>query len=113
MKQWKLYLDDLRSPEKDGFMIARTVAEAQEFINRWGMPEFISFDHDLGIDDMGNLLPDGYDFAKWLVKMDMDREITLPKNFEFEVHSKNPVGAENIRHYLDSYMRLKAKKLSF
>ena len=107
-KQWKLYLDDIRLPQKDGFVIARTVAEAQELIIRWGMPEFISFDHDLGVDDMGNLLPDGYDFAKWLVAMEMNGEIMMPKNFTFEVHSQNPVGAANILHYLDGYMRSKA-----
>lgn len=106
-KPWKLFLDDIRFPPKDGFIVARTVDEAQRLIEQYGMPEYISFDHDLGVDEMGNLIPDGYDFAKWLVAMDMDGEITLPKNFTFEVHSKNPVGAENIRYYLDGYIRSK------
>ena len=37
------------------------------FVKNNGIPNFISFDHDLGSDNMGNILKDGYDFAKWLV----------------------------------------------
>lgn len=104
---WKLYLDDIRIPKDSTYKIARTVEEAQQLIETYGVPEHISFDHDLGVDDMDNLLPNGYDFAKWLVEMDMDGMITLPKKFTFEVHSQNPVGAENIRRYLSNYLQLK------
>lgn len=104
---WKLYLDDIRHPADSTYIVARTVEEAQLLIEQYGMPIHISFDHDLGVDDTGNLIPDGYDFTKWLVEMDMKGAITLPKNFTFEVHSKNPVGAENIRVYLNNYLRFK------
>lgn len=104
---WKLFLDDLRFPENDEFCIARTVAKAQEMIMRSGMPNFISFDHDLGIDEAGELLPTGYDFVKWLVEMDMNGMIKIPSDFSFEVHSKNPVGAKNIRLYIRNYLETK------
>lgn len=87
--KWKLYIDDLRTPVDATFIIARTVADAQELIRTCGVPVFISFDHDLGIDDKGNLLSTGYDFAKWLVDMDMEGIITLSESFDFKVHSQN------------------------
>lgn len=103
---WKLYLDDIRFPDDSTYIIARTVEEAQQLIQKYGVPDFISFDHDLGVDDAGNLLPSGYDFAKWLVEMDMDGELELPEEFDFRVHSMNPVGAENIRAYLGNYLAI-------
>lgn len=107
---WKLYLDDIRHPADTNYVVARTVEQAQQLIEQYGMPEHISFDHDLGVDEMGNIIPSGYDFAKWLVEMDMNGEITLPTNFTFEVHSQNPVGAENIRAYLSSYLFQRGEK---
>lgn len=105
--QWKLYLDDIRNIDDPTYIVARTVEEAQHLVEKYGVPEHISFDHDLGVDDMGNLLPTGYDFAKWLVEMDMDGDIELSCNFTFMIHSQNPVGAENIRVYLSNYLALK------
>jgi len=104
---WKLYLDDLRTPSDSTFVIARNMADAQKLIMTDGVPTFISFDHDLGMDEHGILLPTGYDFAKWLVEMDMDGVIRLGENFDFTVHSQNPVGAENIRAYLSNYLNTK------
>jgi len=100
---WKLYLDDLRTPVDATFVIVRTVNDAQKLIHLLGVPTFISFDHDLGMDDEGKLLPSGYDFAKWLVEMDMEGKLVFPENFGFIVHSQNPVGAKNIREHLRNY----------
>jgi hypothetical protein len=108
--RWKLYLDDLRTPPDESFIVARTMEEAQKLIETSGMPIFISFDHDLGTDDQGNLLPTGYDFVKWLVEMDMDEIIMIPAGFTFDVHSQNPVGARNIQSYLSAYMAQKRGK---
>lgn len=105
--KWKLYIDDLRTPVDATFIIARTVVDAQNLIGTCGVPIFISFDHDLGIDDNGNLLPTGYDFVKWLVEMDMEGVIILPDSFDFKVHSQNPVGAKNIREYLQNYLEFR------
>ncbi|WP_041666790.1 cyclic-phosphate processing receiver domain-containing protein [Sulfuricurvum kujiense] len=105
--EWKLYLDDIRTPKDPTFVISRTVKDAQNLILTCGVPMFISFDHDLGMDNTLKVHPSGYDFAKWLVEMDMDGIISIPKNFTFIVHSANPVGAENIRIYLHTYMEFK------
>lgn len=104
---WKLYLDDIRTPRDPTYVISRTVNDAQNLVLTCGVPGYISFDHDLGTDDEGNLLPTGYDFAKWLVEMDMDGIITIPRNFLFAVHSANPVGAKNIQVYLYNYLTSK------
>jgi hypothetical protein len=95
---YKLFLDDVREPYEADFVIARSFDDALKIIEEKGFPYFISFDHDLGED-----IPTGFDFAKWLVEQDMDFNV-LPANFSFNVHSANPVGAENIKGYLSSYL---------
>lgn len=73
-----------------------------------GLPKFISFDHDLGMEhyrdgDRGMYDYEsytektGYDCAKWLVGYCMDHKLPLP---EIAVHSMNNVGASNILAYL-------------
>jgi hypothetical protein len=47
---WKLYLDDIRTPKDPTFVISRTVDDAQKLVLSCGVPSFISFDHDLGMD---------------------------------------------------------------
>lgn len=105
--KWKLYLDDIRTPKDPTFVISRTVKDAQNLVLTCGVPMFISFDHDLGMDNERNVLPSGYDFTKWLVEMDMDGIISIPKEFMFTVHSANPIGSENIRVYLCNYLAFK------
>ncbi|MDQ1243753.1 MAG: hypothetical protein QG565_93 [Campylobacterota bacterium] len=104
---WKLYLDDIRTPEDYCHIVSRSVEDAQKLVLICGSAEFISFDHDLGVDGDGNLLPTGCDFAKWLVEMDMDGIITIPMDFSFEVHSANSVEAKNIKEHLNSYLQFR------
>jgi hypothetical protein len=101
----KLYLDDLRELPDNSFILVRSYEEAINYVKDNGIPSFISFDHDLGIDEDGKLLPTGYDFAKYLVEMDMDDIYKFPKNFSFHVHSANPVGKVNIETYLNNYLK--------
>ena len=42
----KLYLDDIRSPSSDDFIVVRSFEEAVAFVKENGMPDMISFDHD-------------------------------------------------------------------
>ncbi|MEA2017393.1 MAG: cyclic-phosphate processing receiver domain-containing protein [Campylobacterota bacterium] len=105
----KLYLDDIRSPKSDGYTIVRSFEDAVKFIEDNNIPEYISFDHDLGIDKNGGLLPTGYDFAKWLIEMDLDNIYQFPNNFEYNVHSANPIGKHNIETILDNYLNFKIK----
>lgn len=66
------------------------------------VPSFISFDHDLGDGEST-----GYDIAKWIVEMNMDGVVKIPKDFSFYVHSKNPIGKKNIESYLNNYLEFK------
>lgn len=128
MTTWELFLDDYRHPNQvfrdkralDGQMrIARSSQEAKTMLESYGCPTFISFDHDLA-DDHYVGMPEynanskeetGYDFAKWLVWKDLETlGKFIPKEFAFNVHSMNPVGAANIREYLNSYFEYKAGK---
>ena len=101
----KMYLDDIRTPVEEFNFVVRSYDEAVAIIKRHGVPNFISFDHDLGVDEDGILLKSGFDFTKWLVENDLDGVYKLPKDFRFKVHSQNPVGKENIISLLDSYLK--------
>ena len=119
MKKY-LFLDDIRDPADVTWMnigtgkeyhnsrgapwnIVRSYDEAVTWVFRNGFPNVISFDHDLGLEKSG------HDFAKWLVEYDMETN-AMPDNFTFTVHSKNPVGVENIHGLLDNYIRVKRDK---
>jgi len=103
----KLFLDDIRTIEmvydksmKSEFDIVRTYEEFVNYIETKGLPEFISFDNDLGLGDDGKVAPDGLAAAKWLVyesKLDL-------MDLEFKVHSANPVASEQIRGLLTNYI---------
>ena len=101
----KLYLDDVRDLPDESFLLARSYEEAVLFVKENGIPPFISFDHDLGVDENEKLLPTGFDFTKWLVEMDMDNIYKFPENFSVNVHSANPVGKANIEGYLNNYLK--------
>ncbi len=82
------------------FDIVRNYNEFVAYITKNGLPEFISFDNDLGLDENGILAPDGYAAAKWLVyESDLDL-----RDFKFKVHSANPVAAEQIKGLLNNYI---------
>ena len=103
----KLYLDDIRTPKDSSFIVVRSYDEAVLHVRDRGMPDYISFDHDLGVDEHGELLQSGFDFTKWLIEADMDGLINIPKSFEFNVHSANPEGVKNIEGLLKHYLRQK------
>lgn len=109
---YRLFIDDERNPidvkwgswqdqelyRDSDWLIARDWNEVLELVVSLGFPQIISFDHDLG-DNTRN----GYEIAKKLCEMVMDGA-ELPQEFEYRVHSKNPVGAENIRSYMDNFL---------
>ena len=92
-----LYQDDLRSTPEN-FERVYDYDEFVNFINKNGVPEFISFDHDLGEGKTG------FDCAKFLVEFCLDNGVS---DINFQVHSQNPVGKENIEKLLDNFNRLK------
>lgn len=102
-----IFLDDTRDPadvygeddERD-WIVVRTPFEFKEVLRNNDLETqdlFISFDHDLGDDEDGKLLETGMDCAKWLVKKNI-----VPD--EYNVHSANIVGAENIRSYIQNWI---------
>ena len=114
----KLYLDDIRTPVDDSWVVVRSYDELVFHIrlHTLGSYEVISLDHDLGEDIAKEkvasgiskrqaraekkLSKTGYDAAKWLVIESMTSKIPLPQIY---CHSANPVGAENIIKYINNY----------
>ncbi len=82
------------------FNLVRNYEDFKSVILRKGLPSFISFDNDLGVDKEGNLLPDGYACAKWLV---YESGLDLV-NLNFSVHSANPVASIQIKSLLSNYI---------
>lgn len=113
-----LFLDDMRNPkeiyerdveydiEKD-YEIVRSYTDFVEYIKNFGIPEFISFDHDLGWDYRCGLKT-GFDCAKWLVDYCLDHNLGMC--FEYYVHSANPVGKRNIEKLFECYEKYLAEE---
>lgn len=100
----KLFIDDIRQPPDNTYAVVRSYNDAIAYMESMGCPEYISFDHDLGDDDQGT----GYDVAKWMVDKDLDANGQfIPDDFEYNVHSANPVGARNITGLLDNYLAVR------
>ena len=102
-----LFLDDLRKVEDvidsinfDCILTLRSYKEAVTYMEMFGCPNIIYFDHDLGKEKTG------YDLAKWIVNKDLDEDF-IPEDFEFHVHSANPIGRENIEKLLGMYLKHK------
>lgn len=122
-----LFLDDIRElkdvtwmPIPEGeWAIVRDYQAFVRMIERKGMPAFISFDHDLGLEHMhdyltvghltGKLAYDKYkektgmDCAKWLVNYCLDKSLKLP---DYQVHSMNHVGKANIISLLENFKKV-------
>ncbi|WP_046744862.1 cyclic-phosphate processing receiver domain-containing protein [Kordia zhangzhouensis] len=104
---YNLFLDDIRVPEmvyknpdNFDFVVVRTYEKFISYIQENGLPNYISFDNDLGLNAKGELAEDGYAAAKWLV---YHSGIDL-RNLEFYVHSANPVAAKQIEGLLTNYI---------
>ena len=83
----KLYLDDMRYAPDDTWCIVRNFKQFCDFIKEYGVPDTISFDHDLGNAD--DLERTGYDCADWLMAHYQEPKHVI-------VHSFNPAGARRI-----------------
>ena len=101
-----LFIDDERFPPNDGntWAVVRSSAEAIAWVKHHGMPDVISFDHDLGGDDTS------IKFLTWWIDDIFEQ---LENNVKYRdvrrpettiIHSQNPVGAANIQAYIESIM---------
>ena len=116
----RLYLDDVRTPVAEDWLIARNYDEfvAQIKLNGLGNFEVISLDHDLGESAMveyytnvknnyelnyDNIMEKtGMDCCKFLVAESMNKNIPLPQIY---VHSANPIGSANMMGYINNYFK--------
>jgi hypothetical protein len=114
----KLYLDDIRTPKTEGWDIVRSYEDFVAYILLNGVPDEVSFDHDLSREHINYFFNNGghenppnpqetefnektgYDAAKWLCNYCLKNELPIPK---WNVHSANPVGKENISFLLKNY----------
>lgn len=126
MKKKFLYLDDVRVPKDDHWILVKDYDEFIAKVNEFGLDGFytISLDHDLGMGAMREWYravewdgdneinydniqeKTGMDCAKFLVNLSMDTGIDLPLIL---VHSANNVGAENIISYINNYLKSQGK----
>lgn len=123
-----LFLDDERMPKKASinqvpletvtgignvqWTIARNFDAFVALIQGKGVPEVVTFDHDLGEEHVKELVEKGifadytrfkntgYSCAEYLCHYCLEKEIPFPKWY---VHSFNPVGAENIRALINNF----------
>jgi hypothetical protein len=101
---YKMFIDDLRDPVTNDWIITRSSADALEYMHNHGCPLEISFDHDLGGDDTAMRV------VKEMADMDMDTPGFIPEDFTFSVHSANPVGARNLRGFLECYLSQRSRE---
>jgi hypothetical protein len=115
MEAWGLFLDDERQPISAGSFfssptpvvvrVARSVDEAIELLGANGVPSRISFDHDLGPSQ-----PTAMAFMRYIIDAHLDKKLDLSAIEKVQVHSANPVGAENLIYLWNSFAQ--AEKLS-
>lgn len=134
-----VWLDDYRDPfideegkvpphyEKEDIIWVKDYDEFVNYIEKNGLPEAISFDHDLAQE---HYVPKeywhdynaskkyqefkeptyhektGYNCADWLCKYCMNNNLKIPRYF---VHSANPVGSSNIRGIMEFYIKEQEK----
>lgn len=114
----KLYLDDIRTPKTEGWDIVRNYEDFVTWITKNGLPDEVSFDHDLGREHTMYFFNNGgwenppnpqetefdkktgYDAAKWLCDYCWTNGLPIPP---WNVHSANPVGRDNITSLLKSF----------
>ena len=111
----KLYLDDVRNPKSKGWTVVRNYEEFVNHISEYGLPDEVSFDHDLAevhYDPatwrQGFVYHEktGYDCAKWLCDYCWTNGLPVPT---WNVHSANPVGRDNIVQLMKNF----EKKLNY
>lgn len=129
--KYYLFLDDERIPQKVtwvalpsvDWVIAKNYAQFVELIERNGLPQSVSFDHDLADEHYieyttahdpksptkGTIQYDkftektGYDCAKWLAQYCVDKNLPIP---QYYIHTMNPIGGMNIYSILESAKRV-------
>lgn len=119
-----LYLDDEKTPIEilDGYSnwnIVRNYEEFVDYIKRNGVPDYISFDHDLALEHYLDYSTNcciinydefeektGFDCAKWLVEFANEHQLDIKS---IGVHSFNSIGNDNILQVINNYKAYKGQ----
>jgi hypothetical protein len=119
-KKVRIYLDDVRIPTQDEWLVAKNYEEFVKLIETYKLEniELISLDHDLGDSAMveyynnvkDNYTLDynnieektGFDCCKFLVNYSLDNDTPLPLVY---IHSANPIGSSNMMGYINNYLK--------
>lgn len=120
-----LYLDDVRTPSEtlpnsEPWYVVRNYDQFVDWINKNGVPDLISFDHDLApehtndyaiqVAHQGYQHPTyedykektGVDCAKYVIDYCQANKVKLNRCV---VHSHNPVGAKNIQDGINGFKK--------
>ena len=110
----KQFYDNLLKQYNANFVWVKNLYQFIDYIEKNGIPQFVSFDHDLnnrgggeGLSDEQKLSNNGVNCAKWLVNYCKQMGQPLPK---FYVHSANPKHGPEINKVLTSENK-KMKKI--
>jgi hypothetical protein len=116
----KIYLDDVRTPVDNDWIVVRNYDEFVNTIKSIGLDnvELISLDHDLGDTamtewhrnvyhnyalDYNNITEKtGMDCAKWLVNQWLDGQPVV----DVVIHSANAIGSANMMGYINNYKHI-------
>lgn len=122
---YNLFLDDYRDPkclqDTHTWEIVRNYNAFVDKIAKDGLPRFISFDHDLAWEQYPQDGEEqnkpinynepryanektGYHCAKFVIRYCEERGLEFPN---YQVHSMNPVGRQNIISLIESYKKSK------
>lgn len=120
MSKNKVYLDDLRTPIDNEWVVCRDYNDFIDKVSEIGLDniETISLDHDLGETAIREYFKNvttnyvlnydnihektGYDCAKWLVEQCINNGTKLPLIL---THSANPIGSANIMGYINNFLK--------
>jgi hypothetical protein len=116
----KIYLDDVRTPIDNDWIVVRNYDEFVNTIKSIGLDnvELISLDHDLGDTamtewhrnvyhnyalDYNNITEKtGMDCVKWLVNQWLDGQPVV----DVVIHSANAIGSANMMGYINNYKHI-------
>lgn len=103
-----MFLDDVRALNEiigeeeilaREWTVARSSDDAITQVFLFGMPELISFDHDLGGEDTS------MQFLKWLTEEWLDGKFGDCSIPDYQIHSANPVGSANIKSWMETWKK--------
>ena len=117
--KYNLFLDDIRIPndilyykinpfyKKRKWVIVKSYDEFVNYINKYGLPNLISYDHDLAdIQYVANydeyIEKTRYDALKWVCNYCLDNKLKIPI---MVFHTANIIGEKNMKTYYNNFKK--------